>query len=241
MNVNPAPASLSEGMRQTAADAYGAALGDEIPQILAMLVDICQTPTAALTLYRTGGVHVAAAVGPTVPGSWPRPDHLYELLIATGETTIIADATEHPWLAEHPLVAGLPEAGFAAAAPLYAGERLVGALCVADSRPHLIDLGLIERTLTALARRVDVETSLRSTAAPDWLAGLREADTDEVRNAVSHEIRTPLAAIQGYAEILSETLGPLDAVHQRQVDAINRNADRLCRTVEQLFAPAFRS
>ncbi|GIE51681.1 sensor histidine kinase [Actinoplanes nipponensis] len=49
---------------------------------------------------------------------------------------------------------------------------------------------------------------------------------------IQHEVRTPLTAIQGYAELLADTAGPLP---ERQLDAIRRNARRLTRTVDHLL------
>lgn len=52
---------------------------------------------------------------------------------------------------------------------------------------------------------------------------------------ISHELRTPVTAIKGYAQTLKQ--GGLDDVESRMsfIDAIERNADRLTRLIEDLL------
>lgn len=52
--------------------------------------------------------------------------------------------------------------------------------------------------------------------------------TDQFLSAFSHELRTPLNAIVGYADLLSDELGPrIDDDAKRSLDAITRSAVRL--------------
>lgn len=60
------------------------------------------------------------------------------------------------------------------------------------------------------------------------LAGDPPGLTDQFLSAFSHELRTPLNAIVGYADLLSDELGPrLDQDSKRSLDAITRSAMRL--------------
>ena len=60
------------------------------------------------------------------------------------------------------------------------------------------------------------------------LAGDPPGLTDQFLSAFSHELRTPLNAIVGYADLLSDELGPrLDTDSKRSLDAIQRSAMRL--------------
>jgi signal transduction histidine kinase len=60
------------------------------------------------------------------------------------------------------------------------------------------------------------------------LSGDAPGLTDQFLSAFSHELRTPLNAIVGYADLLSDELGPrLDDGSKRSLDAITRSAVRL--------------
>src|SRR5262245_66383143 len=60
------------------------------------------------------------------------------------------------------------------------------------------------------------------------LASEEPALTDQFLSAFSHELRTPLNAIVGYADLLSDEVGPrIDDDAKRSLDAIVRSAARL--------------
>lgn len=59
-------------------------------------------------------------------------------------------------------------------------------------------------------------------------AGEEPALTDQFLSAFSHELRTPLNAIVGYADLLSDEVGPrIDDDAKRSLDAIIRSAAKL--------------
>lgn len=63
---------------------------------------------------------------------------------------------------------------------------------------------------------------------PHGLAADTPGLTDQFLSAFSHELRTPINAIVGYADLLSDELGPrLDDDAKRSLDAITRSAIRL--------------
>lgn len=58
-------------------------------------------------------------------------------------------------------------------------------------------------------------------------------NAEELTN-LSHGLRSPLTTMLGYAELLSEAEPPLDPEAARTVDAIQRNAARQCRLLDNL-------
>jgi two-component system phosphate regulon sensor histidine kinase PhoR len=58
---------------------------------------------------------------------------------------------------------------------------------------------------------------------------------DELVATVSHELRTPLTTIIGYVEMLADgDAGALTPSQRVMIEAIDRNARRLQRSVEKL-------
>lgn len=67
---------------------------------------------------------------------------------------------------------------------------------------------------------------------------LRELDRmkDIFLSNVSHELRTPLSTVQGYIEMLREKgLGERDDGRRRALDAMERNAERLSRLINEMI------
>jgi signal transduction histidine kinase len=214
-----------EVRRQHDVEAFRHSLGDDLPQFLALVAEICNSPMAALTLIGVHEVTIIAAHGMPAAPRWPRADRLHDTLSVTGHTTVIADGRTAP----------LTGTGFAAAAPLHLDGTVVGALCVFDPAPHSGDLGPVTRRLTGLAHRLDVESSLRRAAPFALMTELHKQLDKAMITAVGHEVRTPLTVIQGHLEILGDRPEVQDTASQWQISAINRNVHRLCRTIDRLL------
>ena len=70
-------------------------------------------------------------------------------------------------------------------------------------------------------------------------AAQRLAELDATRNdfvaTTSHELRTPVTSIRGYAELMADGVGSLSSRDAMFVEAILRNADRLCALADDLL------
>lgn len=225
------PPASAEVLRQHAADAFESTLGDDLPQLLTLVGDICDSPMTALTLLGVRQVRVREAQGMSAPALWPGSDRLHAIVTALDRATAISDTGGEP-AATDPT-----EIRFAAAAPLHRGQWVVGALCVFDTRPRRGDLEPLLRKLAGIARRVDIEASLRRAAPFDTVAELRETCPEDLVTAFGHEVRTPLAVISGHLELLAECLMSQGSDYRWQFDAIDRNVRRLCRSTDRLLLP----
>ncbi|WP_127552118.1 GAF domain-containing sensor histidine kinase [Actinoplanes sp. OR16] len=226
MTVTPAGTPLA------AADRYRTALA-EVPEVLELAAEACRAPMAALKVVGGGSAHFAATLGIRTRVDIPHSVSLCRIVSSEDRPMIVDDATRHPALATHPLVAGAERVRFVGAAPLHHNGQIVGALCVFDDSSRRRDAEATGRLLARIARRVDAETGLRHmlTYQPFPVA----VDNDDIVSAISHEIRTPLANIQGNLEMLTATPGAVAPAFARRIDAINRNANRLIRTVDSLL------
>lgn len=223
-------------LRNVAAARYRAAVAD-VPEVLEMVADVCRAPMAALKVVGDTRAHVAAAVGMPAVGDVPKAASLCDMVSEADQAIAVDDAEHDPRMATHPLVAGAAHVRFLAAAPLHHDGHIVGALCVFDPGPREIDAATTTRFLERMAKRIDSETSLRHLLTQQQPLPLA-IDQDEVVSAISHEVRTPLAVIQGRLEMLTGTPGAIAPQYLRHAEAISRNADRLCRTVDNLLRAA---
>ncbi|MEU4236281.1 GAF domain-containing sensor histidine kinase [Actinoplanes sp. NPDC026619] len=216
-----------------AAARYRAAVAD-VPDVLEMVADICRAPMAALKVVGDTQAHVAAAVGMPSVGDVPKSASLCDMVSETDHAVAVDDAAHDPRMAGHPLVAGAAHVKFLAAAPLHYDGHIVGALCVFDPGPREIDAATTIRFLERIAKRIDSETALRHLLTEQQPLPV-PIDQDEVVMAISHEVRTPLTVIRGQLELLADTPGAIGADFTGQAEAVRRNANRLCRTVDNLL------
>ncbi|GIE28695.1 hypothetical protein Ait01nite_017400 [Actinoplanes italicus] len=216
MTVTTVPGPV--GARRAAAGRYLAAMSD-VPQLLDLVSRACRAPMALIVVAAVA--EVIATHGIDNPAEIPAT--LWQHVMTGGRDTVIDDVT------------GVAHVRFAAAVPLHHEGQVVGALCVFDDVPRR-DGEAIGCLLGAIAHRVDEETRLRHRAAHQPFPAA--AGHDDVVLAVSHEIRTPLANIVGSVEILTDMPQAIAPGFERRIDAIRRNTDRLCRTVENLLHAA---
>jgi PAS domain S-box-containing protein len=161
-------------------------------------------------------------------------------------------------------VVGVPGAGSEIAAPLVAGERVIGVVNVESPRLNAFsgdDLRLLttlagqlatifekarldaaleaeraalEEERALLARRVEERTAELNIAN----AGLRQAARakDEFLAGMSHELRTPLTAILGMSEVLQEQFfGPLNEKQVWYVHTIEESGRHLLALINDIL------
>ncbi|MBM2615873.1 GAF domain-containing sensor histidine kinase [Actinoplanes sp. LDG1-06] len=208
----------------------------DVPDVLELVADVCQAPMVALKVADEAHAHFAATLGMPMAVDVPKSRSLCDIVAGRNDAMVVDDAPHDPRLADHPLVSGSAHVNFIAAAPLRHDGHIVGALCVFDNGRRAIDADTTRRYLERLARRVDAETGLRHLL--DNRSPLALAGQEDLLATVSHEFRTPLSAIQGYVELLNGVPGAVPPAFARQLDAISRNAGRLCRTVDTLLRAA---
>ncbi|MBU2666917.1 GAF domain-containing sensor histidine kinase [Actinoplanes bogorensis] len=221
--------------RHVAAGDYRSAVGD-VPEVLELVADVCQAPMVALKVADEAHAHFAATFGMPIAVDVPKSRSLCDMVAGRNAVMVVDDAPHDPRLADHPLVSGSAHVNFIAAAPLRHDGHIVGALCVFDNGRRGLDADTTRRYLERLARRVDAETGLRHLI--DHRSPLELAGREDMLATMSHEFRTPLSAIQGYVELLTGVPGAVPPAFARQLDAISRNAGRLCRTVDTLLRAA---
>lgn len=104
-----------------------------------------------------------------------------------------------------PLLAGTGVAA-AAVTPLYASERLVGVIVVAERQPDhpfgTPDLQILDIFGRQAAVAIDHARLVEEAASFEAVREVARAKT-ELLSTVSHELRTPLTLIHGYAELLN--------------------------------------
>jgi signal transduction histidine kinase len=223
--------------RAEAVERYRAAVGD-IPDVLELVADVCHAPMAALKVADGTAAHFAATLGVPIAVDVPQSLSVCRMVSAADETMVVDDAGNDHRLAAHPLVARA-HVNFVAAAPLHHDGYIVGALCVFDTAKRTLDGATTSRVLERIARRVDTETGLRYRLdAQSMMPFPAMVEQDDVVTAISHEVRTPLTAIRGHIEMLAETPGAISPEFGRSAAAIIRNADRLCRTIDNLLRAA---
>jgi signal transduction histidine kinase len=223
--------------RAEAVDRYRSAVAD-VPEVLELVADICRAPMAALKVAGDTAAHFAATLGMPIAIDVPQSLSLCRMVSAADDAMVVDDAVNDPRVATHPLVAGA-NVRFLAAAPLHHEGHIVGALCVFDTAPRHLDAASTGRFLERIARRIDRETGLRHRLEQQARQPFPAmADQDDVVTAISHEIRTPMTAIRGHIEMLADTPGAVAPQFERSLQAIVRNSDRLCRTVDTLLRAA---
>ena len=88
------------------------------------------------------------------------------------------------------------------------------------------EIGELAMTFNDLLARLEIALAERDEALEQQRRFLADA---------SHELRTPLTAIRGYARMLNDWALDDPAVARESIEAIDRNATRMTRLVEQLL------
>lgn len=151
--------------------------------------NVCQTPTALVTLVDIDRQWFKASVGFDGPPQTSRELSFCAHAVLADALFVVEDAAQDPRFCEHPLVVGAPHIRFYAGAPLILPDNVrIGTLCVIDSHPRRLDDAqrialkrLAFAVVTALQGRAAVQR-LRLLAAADQARDVQEL----VQNALSN-------------------------------------------------------
>ena len=154
-----------------------------------------------------------------------------KLVLAGGEPVLIGRGQPDSHPAEQSSVTGRP-LGSIMGAPLWAGGKITGVVCV-DRGAHggIWEQDTLE-ALSALANQAAL--AIENARLNRALEAAAEAKATFV-STVSHELRVPMTAIKGYADMLRQgAAGPLTDLQRSFLDTIRRNVDRMSVLITDL-------
>ncbi len=174
-----------------------------------LAAQLCDTPIALISLLDVDRQWFKARIGLSMAQN-PR-EHAFcaHAILEPRDVLLVTDATKDKRFCQNPLVTGTPGIRFYAGVPLVAPDsEVVGTLCVIDAKPRTLSKQQ-QGALTALARLVEQQFSLRK-KAKELSDSRKEAErANRAKNyflaAMSQEIRTPLNGVLGMCELLALT------------------------------------
>ncbi len=174
-----------------------------------LAAQLCDTPIALISLLDADRQWFKARIGLSMAQN-PR-EHAFcaHAILEPRDVLLVTDATKDKRFCQNPLVTGTPGIRFYAGVPLVAPDsEVVGTLCVIDAKPRTLSKQQ-QGALTALARLVEQQFSLRK-KAKELSDARKEAErANRAKNyfmaAMSQEIRTPLNGVLGMCELLALT------------------------------------
>jgi signal transduction histidine kinase len=124
-----------------------------------------------------------------------------------------------------------------------------------DKQPSLVEIGLATALVLLVLARMAIVARALSIAGQEERLARREAETaqrllteqndrlreldrakDDLLGVISHDLRAPVTSIAGFASLmLSEERGGLSVEQRGSVEAIERNAGRVLRLIEDLM------
>jgi GAF domain-containing protein len=126
---------------------------DEYDDLTRLAAQICGTPMALVTLLDKDRQWFKSKVG-LAASETPREHSMCAHAVKNRATLVVPDATADPRFHDNPYVTGDPSVRFYAGAPLITADGpALGALCVIDRRPRVMDPAQLS-ALQALSRQV---------------------------------------------------------------------------------------
>jgi K+-sensing histidine kinase KdpD len=207
---------------------------DDLTRLAASMFD---TPMAAVSLIDRDRQWFAGSHG-LADEQTPLDVSFCRHVVPAGKPLIVPDATRDSRFSDLPNVVGRPNIRFYAGAPIVDEDgHTLGAMCVIDDRPRVVDDGQVRNLVTfagqAAVHLTAIRNRLRMADLGNELARASKREDDLVAT-ITHELRTPVASIQGYLEILGDQndLAP----YRRLIEPIHRNGERLVSMVDHLLA-----
>ncbi|MEO3402928.1 GAF domain-containing protein [Mucilaginibacter sp. CAU 1740] len=136
----------------------------ELQEIVALAAQICDTPTALITLIDADTQHIKFKTGFALSKT-SRKEAFCDHVVRQQETLIVSDASQDSRFAGNPLVLNGPRIRFYAGVPLLTGDgQALGSLCVIDQKPRELSV-LQVQMLQGLSKQViqllEFDTSLK--------------------------------------------------------------------------------
>lgn len=118
---------------------YNLQMDADLQELVSMAADICNTPTATITLLDENWQWLKVKTG-IIYEKLPRESSFCNYTIEGTELTMIPDALRDERLVTNPLVINEPNLRFYAGAPLITTDGYcLGTLCVVDQKPHTLN------------------------------------------------------------------------------------------------------
>jgi PAS domain S-box-containing protein len=118
---------------------YNLQMDADLQELISMAADICDTPTAAITLIDEDSQWLKVKIG-IEHDKIPRETSFCNYAILSDELMVVPDTLRDTRLVNNPLVVNEPNFRFYAAAPLITTDgQCLGTLCVADQKPHTLN------------------------------------------------------------------------------------------------------
>lgn len=161
------PSIAKETLRLAKLRDYG--ILDTLPDatyddIAVLVAQICQTPTALVSLVDVSRQWFKSKVGMAVSET-PRDIAFCAHTIQQSEVLVVEDTHKDPKFRDNPLVTGPPYIRFYAGAPLITPDgHALGSLCVLDYKPRLITFDQ-RKALQVLSRQVVAQMELTRQSA----------------------------------------------------------------------------
>jgi len=161
---------------------YDLQMDANLQELISMAADICDTPTAAITLLDEQSQWLKVKVGIEAE-KFSRGTSFCNYAIHSSDLMMVPDTLRDPRLINNPLVIDEPNLRFYAGAPLITTEgHCLGTLCVVDQKPHSLNKHQ-QIMLKMLAKQA---INIMELKLSQQLLGQRQKELEEQRQAITN-------------------------------------------------------